>query len=276
MSGYNLLFGVKSGVNGSVKPFRTKRAINFGDLPLKERKIAIDKKSNKKIDQISDISEEYNSNDKPSTSENNAGICKISEVEKSLSILLSQGIASGDKQKLDKVLSITDVVAISATINDLSISQIIPLLKEIDTRFRNCSVQDIRPWICWAHYAINIHMHYLSTIGSLDDDLDSLFSWIKGRTSCLGKLYELKGKFNIVVEQIERRLNPQVFLRQEPLVSFSADSESSSDEFDDLDETEGTENFASDDEWWEDYDVASKDGYGFVSGGDSSDMDDAE
>lgn len=46
-------------------------------------------------------------------------------------------MTSGDGEKIDAVLSETNVHVISATLNDLPVTQILPLLKQIEYRLKN-------------------------------------------------------------------------------------------------------------------------------------------
>uniref|UniRef100_A0A0M3I1Y3 Utp12 domain-containing protein n=1 Tax=Ascaris lumbricoides TaxID=6252 RepID=A0A0M3I1Y3_ASCLU len=174
----------------------------------------------------------------------------------SLAVLLSQGLMSGDAEKIDSVLTKTDSHTISATLNELPITQILPLLKQIEFRFRNRKTLDVRCWARWVQYIISMHAAYLSTIGSLENELGTLYSWMRSRSAHMGSLYDLQGKLLLLLEQIERRANPKFFIFQQPTVLFSEDTETAS-ERSESDEIEENESVPSDDDWWEDDDIAS-------------------
>uniref|UniRef100_A0A915CA89 Small-subunit processome Utp12 domain-containing protein n=1 Tax=Parascaris univalens TaxID=6257 RepID=A0A915CA89_PARUN len=174
----------------------------------------------------------------------------------SLAILLSQGLMSGDAEKIDSVLMKSDSRIISATLNELPITQILPLLKQIEFRFRNRKTLDVRCWARWVQYIISMHAPYLSTIGSLESELGTLYSWMQSRSAHMGNLYALQGKLLLLSEQIERRANPKFFIFQQPTVLFSEGTETAS-ERSESDEREENESVASDDDWWEDDDIAS-------------------
>ncbi|KHN81690.1 WD repeat-containing protein 43 [Toxocara canis] len=175
----------------------------------------------------------------------------------SLAVLLSQGLTSGDAEKIDAVLTKTDPQTITATLSELPITQILPLLKQIEFRFRNRKALDVRCWARWVQYTISMHAAYLSTIGSLENELGTLYSWMRSRSDHIGALYNLHGKLMLLVEQIERRANPKFFIFQQPTVLFNDDAETASERSESSDEIEENESVPSDDDWWEDEDIAS-------------------
>lgn len=235
------------------------------DIPLKDRLRIQRKKENgsssevaEKVNESMEINADEALAEKASTSKKDfdkTEIMKNVEEAKSLAVLLGQGLTSGDAQKIDAVLSETDVHIIAATLNDLPVTQIVPLLKQIEYRLKNRSSLDIRCWVRWVQYIISMHMAYLSTLGTLEEDLKGLFEWMRSRTSQMGKLCELYGKLALVTEQVERRANPRLFVLQEPMIFFTGDNLSSSEDSEGMEELEG-ESIASNDDWWDDEEIA--------------------
>lgn len=60
-----------------------------------------------------------------------------SDTVESFAVLLSQGLASNDNEKIDAVLSKGDLKVVKSTLDELNANQIIPLIKAIDYRCRN-------------------------------------------------------------------------------------------------------------------------------------------
>ncbi|VDM47128.1 unnamed protein product [Toxocara canis] len=94
-------------------------------------------------------------------------------------------------------------------------------------------------------------------IGSLENELGTLYSWMRSRSDHIGALYNLHGKLMLLVEQIERRANPKFFIFQQPTVLFNDDAETASERSESSAEIEENESVPSDDDWWEDEDIAS-------------------
>ncbi|VDD86485.1 unnamed protein product [Enterobius vermicularis] len=259
-----------SKVNGS--PSEEKCLLkDVKDVPLKERLRSQRKKENGSIaehvkpDKSMEVSTDGLLNENASTSDDKTEETKIPnesknpDEAKSLAVLLGQGLTSGDGEKIDAVLSETNVHVISATLNDLPVTQILPLLKQIEYRLKNRHNLDIRCWVRWVQYIVSMHMAYLSTLGNLEEELKGLFDWMRRRTSQMGKLCELYGKLALVTEQLERRANPHLFILQEPKIFFTDENESSSESSEDEEEGDELEDesIASDENWWNDEEIRS-------------------
>uniref|UniRef100_A0A914XTB2 Small-subunit processome Utp12 domain-containing protein n=1 Tax=Plectus sambesii TaxID=2011161 RepID=A0A914XTB2_9BILA len=167
----------------------------------------------------------------PSTSHLEASVGSKGD---SMVVLLTQGLHSGDTQKLDTVLNSSDLRVIAQTLRDLPVGLVIPLLKELETRLRTRNVMDIRPWIRWVQCALSMHLAYLTSLPSLPEQLSSLHDWMSGRMEHMGKLLALHGKLALLTDQIDRRANPQTFASQNAAVVFQEDSSSESDSDDDM------------------------------------------
>ncbi|VDK61651.1 unnamed protein product [Onchocerca ochengi] len=248
-----------------ILPKKSSKA-SLKDLPLKERRKTVDEShhGSSKMDDVDCVSgnlQDFNMGEKASTSNTyaevaTAGLDLKSTNGESLAVILSQGLTSSDAEKIDAVLLKADVQTISTTLNDLSVTQIIPLLKEIECRcrsrrhFESC-------WIRWLQFILSKHMAYLCTIGTLKEDLSSLFSWFGKRASNMDELLKVSGKLSLINEQITRRMCPQIFISQQPTISFEDDDDISetSGEMNDLDDEE--ESIESVEKWWDDEEVES-------------------
>ncbi|KAM3717430.1 WD repeat-containing protein [Dirofilaria immitis] len=247
--------------------------MNPKDIPLKERRKTTNESYNHKSSKVNDVNsvgknlQVFNADEKASTSntymEEAVTGMNLRTNGESLAIILSQGLTSSDAEKIDAVLLKSDVQTISATLNDLPVAQIIPLLKEIEYRCRNRRHFE-SCWMRWLQYILYKHMAYLCTITTLKEDLSSLFSWFSKRASNMNELLQVSGKLSLINEQINRRMCPQIFISQQPAISFEDDADMSetSDEMDDLDDDEGS--IESMEKWWNDEEIGS-DGSHFSS-----------
>uniref|UniRef100_A0A1I8EHA5 Utp12 domain-containing protein n=1 Tax=Wuchereria bancrofti TaxID=6293 RepID=A0A1I8EHA5_WUCBA len=252
---------------------------NLKDMPLKERRKTVDEreihdhKSSKMedVDSISENVRDFGVDEKASTSNTytEEAITKSdmrSMDGESLAVILNQGLTSSDAEKIDAVLLKADAQTISATLNDLPVTQIIPLLKEIEYRCRNrrhfeyvyLLLQITKScWMRWLQCILSKHMAYLCTIGTLKEDLSSLFGWFSKRAANIDELLQVSGKLSLINEQINRRMCPQLFVSQQPSISFEDDGDISetSGEMNDLDDEE--ESIESVEKWWDDEEVGS-------------------
>ncbi|VDN91377.1 unnamed protein product [Brugia pahangi] len=242
---------------------------NLKDMPLKERRKTVDErdildhKSSKMedVDSVSENVQNFGVDEKASTSNTytEEAITKsdmISMDGESLAVILNQGLTSSDAEKIDAVLLKADARTISATLNDLPVTQIIPLLKEIEYRCRNRRHFE-SCWMRWLQCIFSKHMAYLCTIGTLKEDLSSLFGWFSKRAANMDELLQVSGKLSLINEQINRRMCPQLFVSQQPSISFEDDGDISetSGEMNDLDDEE--ESVESVEKWWDDEEVGS-------------------
>ncbi|VDK85996.1 unnamed protein product [Litomosoides sigmodontis] len=237
------------------------------DMPLKQRRKTADESdqyNSSNMDNVDFVSESlhnFGAAEKASTSntytEKAATIMDLTAKNgESLAVILNQGLTSSDAEKIDAVLLKADVQTISATLNDLPVSQIISLLKEIEYRCRNRRHFE-SCWMRWLQCILSKHMAYLCTIGTLKEDLSSLLGWFSKRASNMAELLQVNGKLSLINEQISRRMCPQMFVSQQPSISFEDDGDVSetSDEMNDLDEEE--ESIQSMEKWWDDEEVGS-------------------
>ncbi|EYC21813.1 hypothetical protein Y032_0018g3546 [Ancylostoma ceylanicum] len=170
----------------------------------------------------------------------------------SLAVQMTQGLMSNDVLKLDSVLRESRLEIIQATLVDLQVSHIVPLLKALFERISSRSAVNIRPWILWIQCILSLHASYLSSLRNLETELSGLLEWMRQRVGHQQKLLELYGRLSIVGEQIERRMNRTVVVAPQPLIVFNDDVDS---DLEDLESGGSDESGVSSDEeeedWWE-------------------------
>ena len=86
-----------------------------------------------------------------------------------------------------------------------------------------------------------LHRNHLSfQIPELDKRIGRLTEWMEKRVSNMGKLLQLQGKLELVVEQIAIRSKPVIYATQEPGIIFDIDGgvEGDDGEEDSVDEEE--------------------------------------
>ncbi|KAK6044054.1 NUC189 domain protein [Cooperia oncophora] len=148
---------------------------------------------------------------------------KLSETSNvSLAVQLTQGLMSNDVVKLDSVLREVRVEDhTEATLLDLQVSHVVPLLKVLFERLSSRSATNIKPWILWIQCILSLHASYLSSIRNLETELSGLLEWMRQRIGHQQKLLELHGRLSIVGEQIGRRMNRTVVVAPKPLIVFN-------------------------------------------------------
>ncbi|XGW04893.1 hypothetical protein V3C99_015790 [Haemonchus contortus] len=170
----------------------------------------------------------------------------------SLAVQLTQGLMSNDAQKLDSVLHESRLEIIQATLLDLQVSHVVPLLKALFERLSCRSAVNIKPWILWMQCTLSLHASYLSSIRNLESELSGLLEWMRQRIGHQQKLLELHGRLSIVGEQVSRRMNRTVAVAPQPLIVFNDDVHS---DIDDVESGGSDESAASSEEeeedWWD-------------------------
>lgn len=170
-----------------------------------------------------------NENETPSTS----------AVGESLTVLLVQGLHSGDKKILDKVLEKSDDVSVRATVRQLPVQSIVPLLKELKERI--AAKSDVRAYIKWLRYILVCHDGYLSSDSEILEELRPHYEVFQKRADFLPRLLELQGRVNFIMAKIDETNNTE-FSKQSALAVFqdaSSDSESEFEPEDGKSDTEG-------------------------------------
>jgi hypothetical protein len=167
----------------------------------------------------------------------------------SFAVLLTQGIISGDEEKIGSVIKNTsgNLISVANTVRDLPVIHVIPFLNFIEKQLRHGDLKNTREWIIWARAVLNVHTSYLSSVTDLDRKLGSLAEWMQKRVRNMDKLLCLQGKLGMIAEQMNRRAHPLLFAQQKPLVIFQPDEGDS-----DAEEAEYEYEGGSNDEWWQD------------------------
>ncbi|KAK6753538.1 hypothetical protein RB195_012871 [Necator americanus] len=178
----------------------------------------------------------------------------------SLAVQMTQGLMSNDVLKLDTVLRESRLEVIQATLIDLQVSHIVPLLKALFERISNRSAVNIRPWILWIQCILSLHASYLSSLRNLETELSGLLEWMRQRVGHQQKLIELYGRLSIVGEQIERRINRTVVVAPQPLIVFNDDVDSDLEEIESGgSEESGASSDEEEEDWWDEEGIGAVD-----------------
>ncbi|KAK5970868.1 Utp12 domain-containing protein [Trichostrongylus colubriformis] len=170
----------------------------------------------------------------------------------SLAVQLTQGLMSNDALKLDSVLREARIEVIQATLLDLQVSHVVPLLKALYARLSNRSAINIKLWILWIQCILSLHASYLSSIRNLETELSGLLEWMRQRIGHQQKLLELHGRLSIIGEQIARRMNRTAVVAPQPLIVFNDDAHSDVDDVDSGGSDEsGVSSDEEEEEWWD-------------------------
>ncbi|WKY12140.1 hypothetical protein Q1695_003599 [Nippostrongylus brasiliensis] len=170
----------------------------------------------------------------------------------SLAVQITQGLMSNDVTKLDSVLRESRVELIQATLLDIQVSQIVPLLKALFERVNTRSAINIKPWILWIQCILSLHASYLSSLRTLETELGGLLEWMRHRLGHQQKLLELHGRLSTIGEQIERRMNRTVIVAPQPLIVFNDDVDSDMEELESGGSDEsGASSEEEEEDWWD-------------------------
>ncbi|CAJ0936968.1 unnamed protein product, partial [Mesorhabditis belari] len=221
-------------VNGEMKKPKRKTAQSpLGELKKRQQQDLLEQRDvSKNINGIKDHT-------KPSTS------------GESMAVILTQGLMAKDRAKVDSVLSKPDISIIQATLAEMPVTNIVPLLKAIESNLLSRNVMDIRPWLRWAQATISMHMSYLSTLPTLDSEIGGLMDWMRTRATNSSRLLALHGKMCVLVEHIEKRSNKHLEPLPQPIVVFNTDEVATSDDEESLIE-ESDAGSSENEDWWDD------------------------
>ncbi|KAH7730841.1 Protein T10B5.3 [Aphelenchoides avenae] len=175
--------------------------------------------------------------------------CLATQPCQSYAVLLTQGIISGDEEKIGSVIksSTGNLLSVMHTVRDLPAVHVVPFLTFIEKQLRHGDLKNTREWIIWTRALLNTHTSYLSSVTDLDRKLGPMAEWMQKRVRNMDKLLSLQGKLGMIAEQMNRRAHPVLYAQQKPLVVFQPDEGDS-----DIEEAEYELEETSNDEWWQD------------------------
>lgn len=192
----------------------------------------------------------------------------------SLAVQVTQGLMSNDVLKLDSVLREARVDIIQATLLDLQISHVVPLLKALFERVNSRSAVNIKPWLLWIQCILSLHASYLSSVRNLETELSGLVEWMRQRVGHQQKLLELHGRLSIIGEQIERRMNRTVIVAPQPLIVFNDDVDSDLEELESGGSDESGVSSEEEEDWWDEGGLGGGDENGHDGDDDDEESDD--
>uniref|UniRef100_A0A914CS20 Small-subunit processome Utp12 domain-containing protein n=1 Tax=Acrobeloides nanus TaxID=290746 RepID=A0A914CS20_9BILA len=142
----------------------------------------------------------------------------------SFAVLLTQGILSGDEEKIESVIKNSDKATIIATVKKLPVVHLIPFLNHMEKRFREGKKEQMETYLTWIRAVLSVHMSYLSSVRKLDHRLGTLGEWMSKRVNHLDRLMALQGKLQLIVDQMQHRSKPNLMAQQEPIILFQDES----------------------------------------------------
>uniref|UniRef100_H2ZGZ5 Small-subunit processome Utp12 domain-containing protein n=1 Tax=Ciona savignyi TaxID=51511 RepID=H2ZGZ5_CIOSA len=163
----------------------------------------------------------------------------------SLAILLSQALQSNDRDVLNQVLQHSNDTLIRNTIQQIPITYVVSLLKELTERLKG-SPEKCLIFIKWTRTTLSHHASYLMTLPEVVPLLTGLYQLISVRTQTHARLSKLEGKLDLIMSQIVSRKSETGRMVDHPALFVM--EEDSSDEQDDMNHVSPTDSF---DEWEE-------------------------
>lgn len=158
--------------------------------------------------------------------------------------LLIQGLQSKDKAILQNVLFRTEENIINSTVKNLPIQALVPLLREL-TAFLHNKTYTSKAAVRWLSSLLRNHSGIILSNPEVANIFDPLLSSIEARVSVLPSLIRLKGRLNLVTEQIGSNMDEDAEdVNQQPLISYQEQESSEEEEIDLM--SDGSE---SDDNW---------------------------
>uniref|UniRef100_A0A914C414 Small-subunit processome Utp12 domain-containing protein n=1 Tax=Acrobeloides nanus TaxID=290746 RepID=A0A914C414_9BILA len=173
----------------------------------------------------------------------------------SFAVLLTQGILSGDEEKIESVIKNSDKATIIATVKKLPVVHLIPFLNHMEKRFREGKKEQMEIYLTWIRAVLSVHMSYLSSVRKLDHRLGTLGEWMSKRVNHLDRLMALQGKLQLIVDQMQHRSKPNLMAQQEPIILFQDEDRLASD----LDDFEFEQESDHSEAWWEDKELGDVD-----------------
>lgn len=160
--------------------------------------------------------------------------------------LLIQGLQSKDKTILQNVLFHSEETVINGTVKNLPIQALVPLIKELTILLHNKTYQS-KIAVRWLISVLRNHSGIILSNPEIVNIFEPLLSSIDKRVAVLPSLIRLKGRLNLVTEQIGSNMNEEAEDVNEPLISYQ-EQDSSEDENVDL-ASDGSE----DDDNWDEF-----------------------
>ncbi|KAI3661134.1 hypothetical protein MP638_000471 [Amoeboaphelidium occidentale] len=162
----------------------------------------------------------------------------------SLQHMLVQALHSEDSKLLEDCLCFSDFKLITNTLRQLPCQYVLPLLKYLVSKMQR-TPNRVGTLSKWVKILIVLHMAYLSTTPDAAKELILLSQIIEGRLGVFDKLCRLKGKLDVLDQQVKLRrtkcLNEQQQdegVLQTPLVVFREDDLSGEEDEDNGDDYE--------------------------------------
>jgi len=126
--------------------------------------------------------------------------------------LLKNGLTSGDKDILNQVLQRKKENIIKATVSQVELKHVKPLIKELTKRIQGSHPEKALITCKWLQYTMHFHLSYLTTNPEIRNILGPVQSQFAAYTQHLSQFQALEGKLKAV---LVKRENEQKFVKNE-------------------------------------------------------------
>jgi len=146
----------------------------------------------------------------------------------SLAQLLVQGLHSKNKALLQSVLDRKEIPLIELSVKSLPVEYVVPLLEVLFQRLSTKSINMCH--VLWAQCLVRTHVGYLVSSPHLQKEiLLPLSDLISQRTANFLPILKLKGKIEMIQNQMKKNRNDEVTVEQPAQIVFQDDSSDNSD-----------------------------------------------
>ena len=117
-----------------------------------------------------------------------------------MSTLLTQGLRSEDKKILNNVLQRSQSDLITNTVRGMSISVVVPLIRELEKRTRGHSQSGLVA-LKWLRAVLVNHTAFLMSYPDLRSLFSDMYQMMENRVSVYSRLCKVQGKLDIMLSQ---------------------------------------------------------------------------
>jgi hypothetical protein len=120
---------------------------------------------------------------------------------------LVSALSTNDRTQLNLILAQHDEQFIKSTLNQLPVSQVLPLLSELLTNF---TTKASLPIISWTRHLLILHQSYLASAPDLINKLSGLYNTVDERLKNFPDLLKLSGRFDLLLAHLRYQDSSEV------------------------------------------------------------------